>query len=109
MPRDKLLTELAGYVGLVFPSVCLEVQPTIVIEAMALGLPILARAGNAGADLVRVNQSGGVYESDDHLEDAIAEVTRNSNAYSRNGLVAFEREFHRDNWLVRLEDVYRTC
>ncbi len=109
MPRDKLLTELAGYVGLVFPSVSMEVQPTLVIEAMALGLPIVSRAGNAGADLVRVNRSGGVYEFDARLADTLAEVTRNSSIYGANGLAAFEREFHGDVWLRRIEEVYRIC
>jgi len=107
MPRDQLLSELSSYTGLVFPSLCQEMQPTIILEAMALGIPVVARAGSAGAELVQTHKCGSIYSSDEFLARALQDAAANRSHYGDAGLEAFEHSFQQGSWVERLENVYK--
>jgi len=49
---------MAGAELLIFPSLCRENLPTVILEAMAHGLPILAAGGGAAEDIIVPGASG---------------------------------------------------
>ncbi len=55
---------LPSYTGLVFPSLLLENSPLSVLEALSCGVPVVARAGSAGADLVSAIAPEWLYSGD---------------------------------------------
>ncbi len=65
VPNEQLRAELPGYTGMVFPSRCYETQGMAVVEAFAAGVPVVARAGSAGAEIVAGVDPGWVYEKDE--------------------------------------------
>ena len=107
LPRDELLSSLPHYTGLVFPSACLEMQPTVVLEAMAAGIPVVAKAGNAGADLIDECGGGGTYDSNAGLAEALRRTADGRQAYGDLGRQAFEQRFGRAKWIEGLSDLYR--
>lgn len=54
--------------SLVFPSLCFENQPLVVIEAFAAALPVITLAGNSAAELMGCPAAGIVVPSADPLE-----------------------------------------
>ena len=106
IPRDKLVSDLPSYNGLVFPSICLEMQPTVVLEAMAAGIPVAARAGNAGADLVNESGGGVTYGSALGLSAALARAADNRRTFGGLGRRAFDQQFCTEKWMERLSQLY---
>ncbi|MEI7741560.1 MAG: glycosyltransferase [bacterium] len=58
LPNEKVLRLLEGATALVFPSKCLENAPGAVLEALSLGVPVLATDVGGVPEFVRENQSG---------------------------------------------------
>jgi glycosyltransferase involved in cell wall biosynthesis len=106
LPRAELLDKLAGYQGLVFPSQCLDSQPTIVSEALSAGLPIVAHERNSVASLVNQTGSGTVYSDSTELHAALAAVGAARPAMAAAARGTFLRRFTRSAWVSSLEDVY---
>jgi glycosyltransferase involved in cell wall biosynthesis len=57
----ELRLALPSYTGLVFLSRWMEGAPLVVLEALEAGIPVVAREGNALADLIRSTGCGRVY------------------------------------------------
>lgn len=106
VPNERLRKVMNSYDGLVFPSVCLEMQPTVVIEAMSVGLPIVARSGNAGAHLVMQHNCGRQYETDQELKECLQAVRTLRQELGRYGRLAFNQHYSLDAWSDRLTAVY---
>ncbi|MFC3573663.1 glycosyltransferase family 4 protein [Streptomyces yaanensis] len=70
-PRKRILDVLPGYTGLIFSSLAFENAPLVLPEALASGVPILARAGSSVADSVRKYGTGAVYHTNDELPRAL--------------------------------------
>lgn len=105
LPRPELLRTMADYEGLIFPSVCLEMQPTTVIEAMSVGLPIVALQGNAGADLVTKFDIGRVYSGIGDLEQCLDGVIRDRDSLAFAGRQAYQN-YTPQRWLSSIESLY---
>lgn len=106
LKRDDLLSSMAHYDGLVFPSACLEMQPTVVIEAMAMGLPVVARRGNAGADLVVSAGCGTTYGDAADLRTGLLAALTSREEMGVRGRAVFRSDFRMDRWIARLEATY---
>jgi len=52
LPHDEVRALMLGSRALVFPSVCFEVFPMTLVEAMAAGLPVIASAHGGSAEIV---------------------------------------------------------
>jgi len=52
LPHDDVRALMLGSRALVFPSVCFEVFPMTLVEAMAAGLPVIASAHGGSAEIV---------------------------------------------------------
>lgn len=102
VPRDRLLGALPEYRALVFPGVIPEgAYPLVVVEGWASGVPVVARAGGAAADMV-ARWGGGVgYDDPDSLTAALGPGLPESDPRA-----LYEREFTVDRWLARLEEVF---
>ena len=104
--RTELLERMSQYEGLVFPSVCLEMQPTVVIEAMSVGLPVVALKGNAGADLVVRFGAGEVYSGPEDLERCLESARLSHEAFGAAGRHAYEQFYTPERWLASIEGLY---
>lgn len=92
--------------GLVLPSRWMEGFPTVVAEASRLAIPVVARAGNSGADFVLSTGAGVVYDDEARLPDALASVRGDAGAGSARSRRAFEQSLSLDTWTERLMAVY---
>lgn len=106
MPIDDLRERLAYFKGLVFPSQWPEVAPQVVVEAMRVGLPVIAREGNSVAETVRQCGAGATYRDAKSLADALVAVNSNLEALSIVATETFRREWTEAAWLRRIENAY---
>lgn len=54
-----------------------EGQSIAVMEAMAMGLPVIARANKANRDLIRHEETGWLYETKDEFMEAVHTIVKN--------------------------------
>ena len=92
--------------GLVFPSRWFEADPQVVVEAMSLGVPVVAFHVNAVAPIVLGSGAGAVYSSGDELIGALTSVRENRDAMSEAALEEFARRWAKELWLERMTNLY---
>lgn len=102
--RTDLLAAMPAYEGLVFPSRCREMQPTVLTEAIANGLPIVALSGSAGESVARV--AGAEYSDGNSLKRALGDVRRDRPRLSARVRALYESDFTRERWIRSLTDLY---
>ncbi len=73
---DRAAEVLAGYDLLCCPSVCLEGGPTVALEAMAIGTPVIGSQVGGLAEMVRDEVDGRLFEPGDWR--AIAQIIRHA-------------------------------
>lgn len=104
--NDEVLTLLPSYIGVVIPSVCLEMQPTVAIEAMASGVPVLALEGNAAADLAEHVGCGLSYRDASGLTEVMTAVNGERAPFAAAGRRAFLESFSRTAWVRQATALY---
>jgi len=97
---------LARARGLVFPSECAEGLPTVYIEALAAGRPVLARSGNSAADDVARAQTGIVFERAQDIKVALREIAEHP-IDSADVRARYETAFTSWVWLDAMLEIYR--
>ena len=107
LARQRYLATLADYSGFVFASEWPETQGLVVAEALAKGVPVVARSGSAGADLVSEIDPRWVYEDREGLGDAVGAVIADGEPARRRARAYYESHLTTDRWVARLEDLYR--
>jgi glycosyltransferase involved in cell wall biosynthesis len=107
LDRNEVLSMMAQAAGLLVPSVCLEMQPTVVTEALASGIPVVAYSTNASADLVREFAVGGIYTSRSDLKLALEAVLASGEQLRNRARALYEDEFLPSRWMARVESLYR--
>jgi len=68
LPREVLLERIKNYDFLVLPSVCPEMYPLVVVDAIHRELPVIASASKGNRDLVKDNENGFLFEYDNAVE-----------------------------------------
>jgi glycosyltransferase involved in cell wall biosynthesis len=107
MEREELRKLIATSYGLVFPSRWFESDPQVVVEAMRLGLPVVAFHVNSVAQIVVQSGAGAIYNSPESLEAALAQVVSNRPVMSAAAISEFQRRWTKQAWLRSIEGLYR--
>lgn len=107
--RATVISALAGSAGLVFPSMWAEGLPTVYIEALAVGRPVVAFAGNSAADDVERASTGQVFERWDELATHLRAVASDAHRISLGASARYLEQFTEEVWLKRIEQAYETA
>lgn len=109
LDRQEVAARLAGVRGLLIPSRCRENLPTVMLEALRSGTPLVARRGNAAANLIDCAAPGDApglaYVTTAQLQAAV-EAPQEA-AMQRRARRVYEQWFREDVWVTALEGLYR--
>lgn len=106
-PRQELLDRLRDHRGLIFPTMFAEGLPTVYLEALAAGLPVVARRGNSAADDIEAFGSGVVFERFEQLPAAVASLDSTYEARSMAAANRYLEAFSPSAWTAGIVDIYR--
>jgi len=106
LPIEDLRAKLSQAFGFIFPSRWFEVDPQVVVEAMRLGVPVVALEVNAGAQVVEVSGGGAVYADRSTLAKALEQVVSNRRRMSTAAMAFYETQWSPTVWLERIEGLY---
>lgn len=104
--RDKVLQAISEAQGVVIPSLWAEGLPTIYIEALAAGVPVLAKEGNSAADDVLVSNAGAVFRDWADVPRLVESMRRNRLEIGQAAVSRFNQHFTKAAWLSRVETLY---
>ena len=106
LPIEVLRTVLPRFRGLLFPSRWLEVAPQVVVEAMRVGLPVIAFEANVVASLVSTTGTGVVYRDSSSLASALTQVSDQLDEYSDRACGYYEEHWTPVAWLKKMTALY---
>ncbi|MEJ2887841.1 glycosyltransferase family 4 protein [Actinomycetospora aeridis] len=109
MDNAALRAAMGGYAGLVVPSRWFEGLPTVYLEALAAGLPVLAVDGNSAADDVAAHDLGVVVPTSFGTADlraALAAVADRGADLRRRAGASFRDRFTAPTWCDTITGVY---
>lgn len=101
--HDRVLELLTGARGLVFPSLWPEGLPTVYLEALAAGTPVLASPASVVGRLVAEQGTGLVATGDWDDVLTAAEQQPGLGAHCRR---VFEEHYTERAWVSRIEEIY---
>jgi glycosyltransferase involved in cell wall biosynthesis len=104
--REELRERLPRYFGLVFPSRWLEVAPQVVVEAMRVGLPVVAYEANGVSELVRSTDTGMSYEDRESLKQALDRTLEDLDGFSQRAIDHYRLRWRPSVWLDSMTGLY---
>ena len=105
--HEDVVQELASAVGLVLPSMWAEGLPTIYLEALAAGLPVITRAGNSAADDVSTFRHGVVYSDARAVPEAVENIQSNWISYSKEAQKRYLAAYTPKAWVAGVVQTYK--
>jgi glycosyltransferase involved in cell wall biosynthesis len=96
---------LPSYIGMVFPSRVLENSPIAVLMALEAGIPIVAKQGSAGADLVEEYAVGSTYSEIPRSLDKALESVEGISSLRARAKSVYEAHFNPRSWINGVEKV----
>jgi glycosyltransferase involved in cell wall biosynthesis len=109
VPSADLPKILGRSKGLVFPSQWKEGAPMIFLDALSVGVPVVALRGNSVADQVSATGCGLVFDSFGEIEGVLTDFENQFPELSLAAHTYFELELTETIWLQRIEAVYRAA
>jgi glycosyltransferase involved in cell wall biosynthesis len=109
LPREQLLGTLASYRGVIVPSVCSEGLPTIVLEALARGVPAIMSNYVSAADQMSAGGTAVVYDpmaGAAALRSALDEVATRGGGMRHAAQRLHAREYAPEIWQTRINAIY---
>ena len=105
-PRDEVLTMFPRYTGLVLPSVWREGLPTVILEALASGVPsVLSRHVDAAEELRNAGANVLFDLGGGNLSDAL-EILKRSPEMRARAREVFEERFSPPAWQKSVDRIY---
>lgn len=94
-PQEIIWEYLGRATAMLFPTDLYEGFPMTIIESFALGIPVICSDIGNGADIVKKEKAGVVYDrrNKEALFNAISETEMNFDMYSQNAKKAYETKF----------------
>ncbi|WJZ65519.1 glycosyltransferase family 4 protein [Kocuria rosea] len=109
LSRENMIEEVGRSKGLVIPSLCAENLPTVYLEALASGIPVIAREGNSAADDVNEWAPGLTYGSEETLALALGKADSQYHQLRNAAKSRFKSLFTEHAWIKQIEKVYDTA
>jgi len=104
---NELRTRIPVFRGLIFPSRWLEVAPQVVVEAMRVGLPVIAYEENVVASLVRSSGAGALYRDAASLASCVALITDQLDEFSERASQHYQANWTPSAWLASMIGLYQ--
>ncbi|MCO4264402.1 glycosyltransferase family 4 protein [Pseudarthrobacter sp. MDT3-26] len=104
--RDTVLKAVSAAQGVVIPSRWAEGMPTIYIEALAAGVPVLAKSGNSAADDVLISRAGLVFNEWNEVPGLIDSIRLSHIEIRRAAIDRYHENFTEPIWTSRIEKLY---
>lgn len=108
LEHSQVSAELSKAMGLIFPSECFEAGPVIYLEALAAGLPVIAKQGNAAAEDVHTFNTGAIFNNWADIQESLNEVRKRQTYFSHNALRRFKSHFSEEQYVKRIENLYNS-
>ncbi|MDN5745186.1 MAG: glycosyltransferase family 4 protein [Nocardioidaceae bacterium] len=104
-PHAEILDLMTQVRGLVFPSLWPEGLPTVYLEALAAGLPVLAWPQSIVGTLVGADATGLVHDGD--LAALLTHADRLFPTLSEHCRTIFERRYSEQAWSTTMTELYQ--
>ena len=107
-PKEVVLEYLGKAKGFVFSTDLYEGFPMTIIEAFAMGTPVVCSDIGNGADIVRKHNAGALYavRDVDSFRKAVAEVEEHFSEYSMNARTAYLENYTPEKNYLQLKSIY---
>ena len=107
-PKEAVLEYLGKSKGFIFSTDLYEGFPMTIIEAFAMGTPVVCSDIGNGADIVRKHHAGVPYavRDADSFWKAVVEVEEHFDEYSRNAHRAYLENYTPEKNYLRLKSIY---
>ena len=104
LPQESVLKLLRNVHGLVLPSLWSEGLPTVILEALSVGAPVVVSTACAAADQLVHQGAGTAFDpgSPESLASALRAVASDQTAQAQAEL-AYEAHYSPQAWLARME------
>lgn len=99
----------SNFEALVFPSSWLEGSPLVVIEAISIGVPVIATDTSSATEIIHQSKCGITIPQSfktEHIRSAIAEIRNNAIALRTYGLEAGKNMLSPEIWAQNLELIF---
>lgn len=104
--HDVVLNSLKSAAGLVLPSRWAEGLPTVYLEALAAGVPVVARAGNSAADDIALYGHGVVYTHPEDLPAALDTAQGLRERLAAAAYAQYQRKYTVGAWQEGILKIY---
>ncbi len=107
--RSEVISALQTARGLVVPSLCMEGVPTVALEALNCGTPLLISDYCTAAEELTKGGAGLVYSPDDSkaILEAWKGLTQDRDQFTKRALQLGKSTYSEEAWLLAITDVYQ--
>ena len=109
VPHETMLQQARDAIGLVFPSLAAEQNPLAFIDALSLGIPVLAKTGNAAADETLESGCGTTFEDFEGIERAMKRLRLGWATFSKAAKDTHAEKFSVSAWNASIHQVYESA